>query len=711
MPQTTLTSVPFKPPAPISGDDIAVYRGQNMLLRGATNQMFYAAYNESADIGEPLPVTALTGTLDLDPSTNIIVGTSTLFKNELHIGQPVYVSGDRMLSVSTIQSQTQFTAELPPTITNATATAYRTRNIFSLDTKRASLEWGNATLTDKGNIIAVGDGELLVNGSALAGASLTATRRAQIALYDSVANTYSITDLGFDVAPNTVNTAITVVASGGTKNMSLGFYSFRIAYYSDITNGWGNPTATLLASGTTGYQIAAVNSTFLFNFGATSAPPSKATGYIIYATAYAGSSATSAVNAIQGGWFELRRVPFTELSGGTYAGTIALDYVDNDLDATLVAFDLDPPPDAEWVSLFTGYVNLISTNGQGVNTGDRVITTSPGAYISPMLAENIDAYPASQKVPTEKGETIIGFLNAAGRMFPMTPNTLQASTPTGLPIAPFTLRPFWQRGFAAPGNLTCIDDTLYGFTTKGAYRSIATGDSAEASNDFAADVDAQTSEWSPGYVFLDTDPKNSAVCYFHSCCSKNEDGYWESEVYLYSLKIYDWTPRILLTSSTRDMIVTGVAKVHNTLYFVAGGRRNGTTDQFDTWAFDTFASGTPVPWFLAFSYLDGGVELIQKVLRKLRVKGAVTSGKIQVYVVSPNSDIDINDLISGDNPAFEMNLDTSAVVKQYEIIKCRVKGLMWAIRIEGVSVSDGTIESLDQLHEISVNFDVVGQER
>jgi len=710
MPETTLTSVPYRPSFPLTGAGSYIYRGQNMLLRGAQGQMFYSAYNGSEDINEPLPVSVLTGTLNLDPSTNVIIGTATAFLDELHIGQPVFVSGDRMLVVNTIQSQTQFTAYLPPTVTDATATAYKTRNLFSLDTKRGSLEWGNACLTDKGNIVAVGDGELYVNGAVLSGTSLTATRRAQIALYDSTTGNYSVEDLGFDVAPNTVNTAITVVGSGGTKNMSLGYYSFRIAYYSDVTNGWGNPTATLLSGGTAGYQITAANSTFLFNFGATSAPPSKATGYIIYASSYSGSSAISAVNAIQGAWYELRRVPFTDLSGGVYSGTIAFDYVDNDLSANLVAFDLEPPPDAEWVSLFTGYVNLISTNGQGVNTGDRVASTSPGPYIAPMLASNIDAYPDTQKVPTEKGETIIGFLNAAGRMFPMTPNTLQASTPTGLPSAPFTLRPFWQRGFATPNNLTCIDDTLYGFTTKGAYRSIATGDSAEASNDFAASVDAQTSEWSPGYVFVETDPKNSAVCYFNSCCSQNEDGYWESEIYPYSLKIYDWMPRILLTSSTRDCIVTGISKVHNALYFVMGGRVDGEADSFRTYSLDT-GSGEAIPWFLCFSFLDGDVELIQKVLRKLRVKGAVTNGKIQVYVVSPDSDIDIDDLTTGNNPAFEINLDTSAVVKQYEVIKCRVKGLMWAIRIEGVSVSDGTVESLDQVHEIVNLFDVSGQER
>lgn len=709
--QAVLKSAPYRPSSPLTGNELAIFRGQGMLLRGQIGNLFYAAYNGSLDIGETLPHVALTGTMAYDPSSLLVVGMGTLFKDELHIGQMVYVGAGQPLVVNSIQSQTQFTAYLPPTTTETVKVGYRVPNLLSLNLFRASLLWGNASLTDKGNIVAVGDGSLYLNGSVLAGTSLDATRRAQIALYDSVTDTYSVTDLGFDDAPDTINTAITVVAAGGTKNMSLGFYSFRISYYSDITGGWGSPTPTLLSGGTTGYQIAAANSTFNFNFGATSAPPAKATGYIIYATAYSGSSATSAINAIQGGWFELMRVPFTDLSGGTYAGQIAFDYVDNDLSATLVAFDTTTPPDAEWCSLFTGYLNLISTNGPGVNSGTRELETSPGPFISPMLASNIDSYPASQRVPTEKGETIIGFLNAAGRMFPMTPNTLQASTPTGLPSAPFTLRPFWQRGFATPDSLICVDgDTLYGFTTKGPYRSIATGDSAIASNDFASGVNAQMADWNPGYVKLAFDPKNSAVCYFHSACSQNASGYWETEVYLYSLIINDWLPPVLLTSATRDMIVTGVATVHNALYFVAGGRRASTTDQFDTFEFDT-ADGS-VPWYLVFSYQDSGIEGIAKVIRKLRFRGAVTDGKIQVYVTTPDADIDIDDLVTGNNPAFEMDLDSSEVVKQYPVIKTRVRNaLMWTIRLEGTSVSDDTLGSLDQYHETYVEVDAAGQIR
>lgn len=704
-----LASSPYRPSAPITGDAPFIYRGENMLLRGQNipGGLFYAAYNGSADMSEPLPHVALTGTLAYSPASLVITGTGTAFQDECHIGQMLYVGAGLPLVVNHIESQTTMTVYEFPTTTETAKTAYRVPNLFSLNLFRASLLWGNASLTDKGNIVAVGDGDLYLNGSVLPGTSLSATRQAKIALYDSTTGNYSVSSLGFTDVPTTVHTDITVVGSGGTKNMSAGYYSFRIAYYSDITNGYGNPTATLLSGGTAGYQITAANSTFQIDFsGDVSNRPAKATGYIIYATLFSNSSAQSAINAIQGAWFELYRVPFSDLASNLYT----FDYVDNDLSTTIVAFDLDPPPDADWCSLFTGYLNLISTDGPGVDSGTRQLATSPGPFIAPMLANNIDAYPPTERVPTEKGETIIGFLNAAGRMFPLTPNTLQASTPTGLPQSPFTLRPFWQRGFATPDSLICIDDVLYGFTTKGPYRSIATGDSADASNDFASSVSAQMSEWNPGYVKPAFDPKNSLICFFHSACSQNEDGYWETEIYPYSLIIYDWLPRILLTSSTRDLIVTGTATVHNSLYFVAGGRRDGTSDQFDTFEFD--APSGSVPWYLCFSYQEGGSEEISKVLRKIRLRGAFTSPKVQIYTVEPDSDIDITDLENGTNPTFESTLSTADTVRQYAQIKCRIRNaLMWTLRLEGTSVSDGTLNTLDQFHEAVVEVDIAGQIR
>ncbi len=710
MPTTVLSSAPFRPSFPITGSGMYLYRADNLLLRGLPESgMFLSAYQGQKNLNESLPVSALTGTLAFSPSSLTVTGTGTLFQDQLHFGQIVYVGANRPLVVSVIVSQTEFISGTLPITTQSGIQGYRTRNIFPLGTDRASLLWGDASLTDRGNIIAVGDGSLLMNGDPLPGDTLLAKRRAQIAIYDATTNTYSVVDIGFDDVPTTVNTDVTVLATGGTKSMSPGYYSFRVAYFSDTTDGYGNPTPTLLSGGTIGYQVSATNSLIQIDF-TDDIPfrPTKATGYIIYASAFSGSSDQSKVNAIQGGWFELVRVTFEELV--SLSDLYAFDYVDTDLSSTLASFDNDNPPDADFVSLFAGYVNLVSTNGKGVDSFGREATTSPGPFVSPMKADNIDAYPASQKVPTDRGEVIIGYLNAAGRMFTMTPNTLDASTPTGLPTAPFTLRPFWQRGFASPYGLACIDSTLYGFTTKGPFRSIATGDSAEASNDFAASVDAQMAAFVPGMVMVAYDPKNSAICYFHSACSKNDAGYWQSEVYVFSLKINDWMPRILLTDDARDMIVTSASAIHNDLVFVAGGRRGGHPDTFDTWIFDS--PGADQAWFCVFNLSDSGVENISKVLRKIRVRAKLTGGVVKLYAVYPDTAIDVADLVAGTNADVTFLLDDSATVTTYAQQKLKMKNaLMWTVRLSGLSVSDGTLASLDQVHEISVEFDVAGQIR
>ncbi len=711
----TLTSVPFRPSQPVTGNEsLSLYRAANILLSGKLGENFYRAYAGSYGIGENFTAAALTGTVSFSPGSKTITGTGTSFLNELHKGQILVVNDGagvtEPLVVDRLVSQTSFIAADFPTSTMVTEAAQIPPRLDAMDVYRIAMQWGNAVVSDKGNIVAVGAGVLYKNGAVLSGSSLTASRTAQIALYTSSTGNYAIDTIGFSVSPITVNTDITVVAAGGTKNMSLGYYSFKIGYYSTDTNGYSNPGATLLSGGTAGYQIAAANSTFNFDFTSDVANrPANANGYIVYASAYTNSSDQSAINAIQGPWYEVRRIPFSSLSAGD---SIAFDYTDADL-GTLVSFDNSAPPDADWVSLLAGYVNLVSTQGQGVNSGTRGTSTSPGPFVSPQKADNLDGYPVSYSVPTEKGEDILGCISTAGRLFLLTPNSLQAATPTGLDAAPLTVRPFWKTGFANPYNLVAVNDQLYGFTSKGMYRSIATGDSAEATNDFASSVNAQMASWNAANVYLAYDPKNRCVCVFHTAAYKNENGYWVTEVYVYNLDIYDWTPPIILSDEDRDMIVTGVATVQGTLYFIAGGKRDGTSDRYDTFAWDDPLSQSPVSWYAAWSYSDFGSELISKRISKIRPKGQFTDAAVQIYAVTPDSDIDVDDLEAGTNAAFEYALDDSATLHQYEIKKARVRNaLMATARIEGISTAaNGDLSTCDQLHEIAIGVNSYGQER
>ena len=568
MTQKVFTAVPFKPTTSLTGNEAGIIRGQNMIMEGTAPNIYFRAYKGSYDMSETASTEVITGTISFSPSSTTITGVGTAFLDELHLGQMIQASEGEVIVVGQLLTPTTFKADRLPFATGSGEAATRLGIIGELNINRFTMLRGNAVQFDRGTILAVGDGVLRVNGSSLAGDSLIASRQVQVAVYDSATMTYDVQPVGFEEVPVVVNGDVTIIASGGTKNMSVGYYSFKVSYYSDITNGFGNPTATLLESGTDGYHITVANSTIEIDFtGDVGNRPAKATGYVIYGSAYSGSEDISQTNAIQGGWFEVTRVAFADLVSQAHV----FEYTDSEL-GTLVSFDNDMPPDAEFISTIDLYPFLVSTDGQGVDSTGRETSTSPGAFVAPAKPENLDAYPAAYKVPTGKGETILGVVSAAGRFFVMTPNSLQAVTPTGLPSAPFTCRPFWRRGFVNPYNLIFIDDTLYGYSGKKLFRSTGTADTANESYEFASDVEAQLAESSGGYVFIAHDPKNELICVFLSAIRQNDSGYWETDVYPYSLTKSVWTPKIVLTSTTQDMIVSGAATVNNELYFVAGGR-------------------------------------------------------------------------------------------------------------------------------------------
>ncbi len=707
-----LTSQPYRPSSPLTGDENScVYRAANLMLSGQIGNTQYRAYAGSYNIGETFTGTALSGTISFSPASTTITGVSTKFLDEIHEGgQIVFAANGEPLVVAKIVTQTSFICARLPTTTQSGVAASVAPRLEPLGVNRVALNWGDIMQTDRGNLLTVGSGVVHVNGNVLPGTSVTASRKVQLSIYNSTSLNYSTKAIGFAVEPVTANTDVTVVASGGTQNTGLGYYSFKIGYYSDVTNGYSNPGATLLQGGLDGYHVTVVNSTFNFNFASdVSNRPANSTGYIVYGTAFTNSSDQSKINAIQGPWFEIIRIPYSSLTSNQYA----FDYIDADL-GTQVSFDNDAPPDADWIVLLAGYVVLVSCEGQGVNTSGRTVATSPGPFIFPMKGNNLDAYPASFSVATEKGENIIGQITVSGRLFVMTPNTLQATTPTGLDIGPVTLRPFWKLGFANPKNLTVVGgDTFYGFTSKGMYRSIATGDSAQAVNDFAAGVNTQMATWQAGYVYVDQDPKNRCVCVFHTGARKNANGWWVTDVFIYNLDIYDWTPPIILSDDTRDMIVTGTAVVQNELYFIAGGRRNGTTARYDTFSWDNPLSEETVDWYASWNYTQSGQPLTAKCVRKVQPRGQFTNASVQVYAATPNSTIDISDLDTGANAAFSYNLDDSTIPTTYEPQPMRVRNaLMWTVRIGGTSQStDGTMATLDTLDEITVYLDSFGQVR
>jgi len=132
--------------------------------------------------------------------------------------------------------------------------------------------------------------------------------------------------------------------------------------------------------------------------------------------------------------------------------------------------------------------------------------------------------------------------------------------------------------------------------------------------------------------------------------------------------------------------------------------------QCDTFKYDA-PSGEPISWFLAFTYQDDGVEMLGKIIRKLRAKGKFTNASMQVYGVTPDATIDIDDLTTGANPIIDISLDDSTEITQYAINKVRCRNLlMYTVRIAGTGTFDGT-GLRDTFEEIAILTDTASQER
>jgi hypothetical protein len=123
--------------------------------------------------------------------------------------------------------------------------AFKPAHLFEINNQRGTLVWGNAVKSDRGNIIAVGEGRLRLNGDVLAGDDFVASRRLKLAIFDPNTETYSVDEMGFNSAPPSSGVSISVVA-GGAKDMTQGLYSFRWSW-ADSTTGFGfsNPSEVI----------------------------------------------------------------------------------------------------------------------------------------------------------------------------------------------------------------------------------------------------------------------------------------------------------------------------------------------------------------------------------------------------------------------------------------------------------------------------------
>lgn len=694
--QRIIRGLPYFPTSPRSGSGgDAIFRMQNFIRRGGESGSRDLAYWECfagpENLSETIATSTLTGTLSLTANSKTIAGAGTAFTTELHLGQFVLAndpgnSRSFLLVVEEIISTTSIKVSRAPSATVSGLTGYRTPVIFSYDRQRGTAIRGKVERTDKGTLFSVGDGTFRVNGSALS-ATLALTRAPKISLLNSGAGTYTHYTLGMPTPAAPVLTAV----AGGTKGMQPAAYSVVITSERKETLGFNNPSpradVTIAAGQRVQITFAAMNAA------------SGQNAWGVWVTRYVDSIGAGR-DYLNGPWYRYMQVTDADVSSA--GGNYNVEWLDAEVEggANIVTFDNDAPPAAEFVALFNGIPVYISTHGAG--------DTSPGPFVSPAKLNNVEAAPAELAIPTSPPEVIIGVEAALGRLYVLTPNHLQITQGTNNPDYPVILRPYWDAGFINPYQLAFASGILYGATTAGPARSVGDGDELEAERTWAAPISEFVQQWVMGHVMVRIDPLNNCACYFHSAWSLNSSGFWTTRVWMWSLSQQEWVGDILLSSTTTDMIVTGVATIGNYLEFLCGGRKSDNTVEVNTYRFDT-ATGSSVPYYMAANYSDSGEELRPKKVGPAYITAKLTSSTFKVYAVAPGETVDVSALEAGTSSDASLSLATSTSITAYGQKKFNVKNAkQHTVRIDGTWAGSG---SKDRIEEIVYEAEVQGSRR
>lgn len=686
LPPVSLRPSPYVPTQPRTGDYGAyIFRGQNLLLKGREGARYLECYGGHLNLNETIATSPLTGTLNLTAGSKTIEGSGTSFLTELHLGQMLLANG-QFLTVDRLVDQDTFIAARAPSATIGGAIGTRLPVLFDVDKQRGSLLRGNAVKTDKGNFLCVGDGVLRLDGVPLT-ASLTATRRSQIAVYDPATNTHAIYPLGMATPATPSATGV----AGGTKNMQAGLYSLRVVAARQATKGYNNPSEKVEVTITTGQKIR-----ITFNSAMDTAKGHDA--YKIYGTLI------TPQQGIQGPWYLVRKADFSALVtatdlGGTGSGT-TYDVEWNDAELSrddLLTYNNDVPVDSEFIATVAGYPVYVSCQGQGFSS--MVKSTSPGPFIIPAKPNNIDAAPLDFAVPLSPPETIIGFVEALGKLYLPTTNRLQFAQFSGNDVFPVTARPFWKTGFQNPYQLIFVDGTLYGYSGGGPTRSIAEGDEGSEEHKWASDVAEIIKTWVPPHVMLAHDPLNNAVCYFHTADSLNDSGYWITVVLPWMLDQGEWGMPIVISSNTQDMIVSGVTTVNSRLDFLAGGRTDAGPISVGTYRFDE-PSGEPVSGYVAWGFTDAGEEQRAKCVKFARVTGRLQNASLGIFGYRASEDVPVSALEDGNVSSLigALALPDSSVVSRTQGYQMNVKNLQgYTGRLEFEWDGTGNRVQIDEL--------------
>lgn len=687
MTSRSLLPTEYFPTSPRSGNAGAkVFRMQNMILRGEAGEPYAEVYGGSRNLNEDIATATITGTVACTINVATVVGTSTLFKTELHLGQRLEVYGGTPsitipLVVDEIIDDTHFTACRPPYASTTGASCVRLPRMFEMGKRRGTALWGNGVEFDQGTIIGLGDGTLRRNGAVLPGTSMTLARTPKIAIFNPSTGNFSVYPLGM----TTPATLSAVAQAGGVKNMQAGLYSTRVVPGRKATNGYNNPSpkaeVTLVAGDMSRDTLPAADTT---------------NGQDIWI--FFGDLYTQA-GAINGPWYQVKKVNIGSGSGEIPAagGTYDLEWNDAEISSNdLLSFDNDAPSAAEFIAVVDGRPVYISCNGPG--------ETSPGPRIAPSKTINIEAAPARWYVSTSLPDTIVGFAISEGRLYLMCVNSLQiaVATQTQDPrIPPLVVRPFWKAGFKNPDTLLPLSPYLIGMTSNGLARSPMEGKEGSEQFGFAIAIQELIATISPGHCLLKLDPKNNAACLFVSGYNLNSSGYWTTRVFMYSLREDRWIGDILLTSTTGDMIVSGAEAINGELEFLAGGRQAGGTTVVRTYRWDDPLAATAVPYYISWQFSDWGLEDRCKVVKQAIVNAKQgAGGTLGIHGAGPGESIPVTALETNNSGSKSgaLTLPVSTTSTQGTIIEMDVDELkQFTARVDGTWSGSGDRDRIDEV--------------
>jgi hypothetical protein len=201
-----------------------------------------------------------------------------------------------------------------------------------------------------------------------------------------------------------------------------------------------------------------------------------------------------------------------------------------------------------------------------------------------------------------------------------------------------------------------------------------------------------------------------------SAAYKNTSGYWVSEIWPFSVWADAWLPKIVLTSTTRDQIITGVATVEERFEFLCGGRVSGGTYQLETFRYgDGAASGT-INWYIVWQPSDDNLENMAKRIHSFQMTAKATNPIIQVHGARPGNRISVTNMETGTgadtNAYFSGNIPmtTTTHLTDYLQKTVRINGLSsYAIRLSGGWVTTDPIR--DRLDELIMEVSAHGHAR